>query len=73
MLCKRSIAQKQCKAGNRIELSEVTMRLSDDFHKLINICVENFTAQKYFFRISARSLLNDTYTCFDLRKITVLE
>jgi len=49
------------------------MRLSGDFHKLINTCVENFTVQKYIFRISASSLLYERSTRFDHSEIRMLQ
>jgi hypothetical protein len=45
-----------CKQEKSIETREVSSALTDDFHKLINICVEILIQQKYFSFSSALGL-----------------
>jgi len=44
----KNSAPKLCKEGQDTENRAVSVEASGLFHKLINTCVENFTAQKYF-------------------------
>jgi len=65
-----TVAQKQCKPYQTTEKRVVSLRNRPLFHKLINTYVENFTAQKYFLRNSARLLLcEQTYLLLTLRKL----
>ena len=55
------IARKLCKACESVEEGEVSFEQTIDFHKLINTCVENLIAPKYFLRNSALALLRDGF------------
>jgi hypothetical protein len=44
----KKFAPKLCKEGQGTENRAVSRKANGLFHKLINTCVENFTAQKYF-------------------------
>jgi hypothetical protein len=52
------VAQELCKPHHHIEEARVSFASRPLFHKLINICVENFTVPKYFFCASACLLLS---------------
>jgi hypothetical protein len=57
-----------------IEGREVSGEWHVDFHKLINICVENLMEQKYFLVSSARGLpCAARQGNFDRREIRVIE
>jgi len=47
-----------CKPHQRIEETQVSSACRPLFHKLINICVENFIVPKYFSTASASPLLS---------------
>lgn len=50
----KSIALKLCNQDQPVEESELMAQGLPIFHTLINTCVENLIAQKYFLQSSAR-------------------
>jgi hypothetical protein len=65
----KSAALKLCKACKNVEEPEVSCRRAGDFHKLINTCVENLTAAKYFFVDSAFALLHAGFDRCEMKMI----
>jgi hypothetical protein len=62
-------ALKLCKAVKNVEEREVSCRRAEDFHKLINTCVENLTAAKYFFLNSVFALLPGGFDRCEMKMI----
>jgi hypothetical protein len=70
---KNKVALKWCKEEKSIDGREVSGGRTGDFHKLINICVENLMWQKYFLRSSAHGLPCGWQGTFDWYEIEMVE